>query len=149
MTRRTLDFLATAAVVMVIGVMSSGSALGHNSKIVAGGQYRVSVGFIQEPIHTNEKNGLDLAIRVAGEKDPLPDLEAGLRAEIIAPGGQSRRELPIRPRYGHPGRYTFDVVLTQPGQYSIRVWGQIKGASFDETFQISEVRPLGELRFPQ
>ncbi len=149
MTRRTLDFLATAAVVMVIGVMSSGSALGHNSKMVAADQYRVSVGFIQEPIHTDEKNGLDLAIRLKGEKDPLPDLEAGLRAEIIAPDGKSRRELPIRPRYGHPGRYTFDVVLTEPGRYSIRVWGQIRGAAFDETFEISEVRSLGELRFPK
>ncbi len=149
MTRRTFEFLATAAVVMVIGVVSSGSALGHNSKMVADGQFRVSVGFIQEPIHTNEKNGLDLAIRAAGEKDPLPDLEAELKAEIIAPDGKTRRELPIRPRYGHPGRYTFDVVLTEPGQYSIRVWGRIKGAAFDETFQASEVRPLGDLHFPR
>jgi len=149
MTRRTFELLVTAAVLLVGGILSVGSAVAHNSKTVAGDRYRVSVGFIQEPIHTNEKNGLDLAIRVAGEKDPLPGLESGLRAEIIAPDGKSRRELPIRPRYGHPGRYTFDVVLTEPGRYSIRVWGQIKGAAFDETFEISEVKPLDELRFPK
>ncbi len=149
MTRKTFDSHAAAAILLVGGILSAGSALAHNSKVVAGDLYRVSVGFIQEPIHTNEKNGLDLAIRLAGEKDPIPGLESGLKAEIIAPDGKSRRELPIRPRYGHPGRYTFDVVLTEPGQYSIRVWGQIRGAAFDETFQISEVKPLDELRFPK
>lgn len=149
MMRTTIYSLAVTAAFLFGGVVGSNSALAHNSKVVAGDQYRVSVGFIQEPIHTNEKNGLDLAVRLAGEKEPLPDLEAGLKAEIIAPDGKSRRELPIRPRYGHPGRYTFDVVLTEPGRYSIRVWGQIKGAAFDETFEISEVRPLDELRFPK
>ena len=140
---------AGIALLLIVGSTGAGSALAHNSKLVAGDQYRVSVGLINEPILTNERNGLDLAIRIAGEKDTIPDLESGLRAEIIAPGGKSRRELPIRPRYGHPGRYTFDVVLTQPGQYSIRVWGQIKGAEFDETFEISEVKPLEGIHFPE
>lgn len=149
MTLKIFAPFAAATLFLVCNAFSAGPAMAHNSKIVAGDQYRVSVGFIQEPIHTNEKNGLDLAIRLAGEKDPIPDLEAGLKAEIIAPDGTSRRELPIRPRYGHPGRYTFDVVLTEPGRYSIRVWGQIKGAAFDETFEISEVKPLDELRFPK
>jgi len=149
MTRKTFYRVATTAIFLAGGLIFATPALAHNSKVVAADQYRVSVGFIQEPIHTNEKNGLDLAIRLTGEKDPIPGLESGLRAEIIAPDGKSRRELPIRPRYGHPGRYTFDVVLTQPGQYSIRVWGQIRGAAFDETFQISEVKALDELRFPK
>jgi len=149
MIRRSLASTAGIAVLLLVGSIGAGSALAHNSKIVAANQYRVSVGFINEPIHTNERNGLDLAIRLTGQKDTIPDLEAGLRAEIIAPGGKARRELPIRARYGHPGRYTFDVLLTEPGQYSIRVWGEIKGAAFDETFEISEVKPLEVLHFPK
>lgn len=130
------------------GMLAAGNALAHNSKLVAGERYRMSVGFIAEPIHTDERNGLDLAIRRAGEKETVPDLEAGLKAEIIAPGGTSRREMAVRPRYGHPGRYTFDVLLTQPGTYSVRVWGTLDGTAFDETFELSEARPLAELRFP-
>ncbi len=108
----------------------------------------MSVGFIAEPIHTDERNGLDLAIRRAGEKETIPNLEAGLKAEIVSPDGKSRREMAVRPRYGHPGRYTFDIVLTQPGVHSVRVWGTIDGIPFDQTFQLSEARPLAELRFP-
>lgn len=132
----------------IVCALTAGSALAHNSKLVAGEQYRMSVGFIAEPIHTDERNGLDLAIRRAGEKETIPDLEAGLKAELISPDGKSRREMAVRPRYGHPGRYTFDVVLTQPGVYSVRVWGTIDGATFDQTFQLSEAKPLTELRFP-
>jgi hypothetical protein len=148
MIRKAFAARAGAALLLIVGSIGAGSALAHNSKLVAGDQYRVSVGFINEPILTNERNGLDLAIRLAGEKDTIADLESGLRAEVIAPGGNSRRELPIRARYGHPGRYTFDVVLTEPGQYSIRVWGQIRGAAFDETFEISEAKPLEGIHFP-
>jgi hypothetical protein len=132
----------------LLALASAGSALAHNSKLVANDRYRVSVGFINEPIHTNERNGLDLAIRRAGERETVPGLESGLRAELIAPGGQVRKEMPIRPRYGHPGRYTFDVVLTEPGVYAVRVWGTIDGAEFDETFELSEAKPLAELQFP-
>lgn len=136
------------ACLVLLAAACVGSAMAHNSKLVADGQYRVSVGLVNEPIYTDERNGLDLAIRSAGERETLPGLEAGLRAEIMTADGRERRELPVRARYGHPGRYTFDVVLSEPGRYSVRVWGTIQGASFDETFELSEVKPLSELRFP-
>lgn len=138
---------AVVAMAMLLA-LAAGHAVAHNNKLVAGERYRVSVGLIAEPIYTNERNGLDLAVRRAGEKETVPGLEAGLKAEIISPDGKSRREMAVRPRYGHPGRYTFDVMLTQPGSYSIRVWGTIEGAAFDETFELSEARPITELRFP-
>lgn len=119
-------------ILAVVLALAAGNALAHNSKLV----------------HTDERNGMDLAIRRAGEKETVPGLEAGLKAEIVSPDGTSRRDMVVRPRYGHPGRYTFDVMLTQPGAYSIRVWGTIDGNAFDETFELSEARPLTELRFP-
>lgn len=142
------SFRAGAVLAMVFS-LAAGNALAHNNKLVANGQYRMSVGLVAEPIYTNERNGLDLAIRRAGEKETVPGLEAGLNAEIISPDGTSRREMAVRPRYGHPGRYTFDVMLTQPGAYSVRVWGTIDGTAFDETFELSDARPLTELRFPE
>ena len=120
----------------------------HDSKMVATERFRVSVGLLKEPILTDERNGLDLVIRPANEREPIAGLEENLHAEIIAPGGERRQELPIRPQYGSPGRYTFDVLLTQPGIYQVRVWGEIEGASFDQTFTLSEVKPLSEIRFP-
>lgn len=124
-------------------------ALAHESKHVGDGQYRLSVGFIHEPIYTEERNGLDLIIRPAGQSEPVPGLEEGLFAEIIAPNGDTRKAFTMRPQYGHLGRYTFDVVLTEPGQYQVRVWGIIHDVSFDETFSLSEVKPISVLHFPQ
>lgn len=145
MTTRLTTRLALGALL----ALSLSPALAHNSKLVAGDRFRMSVGFIEEPIHTNDRNGLDLAIRRAGEKETVPGLEAGLHAELIAPDGKTRQVMPVRPRYQNPGRYTFDVVLTRPGTYSVRVWGTLEGTAFDETFQLSEVKPLSDLNFPK
>lgn len=144
----TARLVTTALLGTLIALAGIGAASAHNNKLVAGERYRMSVGLINEPIHTGERNGLDLAIRRAGEKETVPGLEAGLKAEIISPDGKSRREMAVRPRYQHPGRYTFDVVLTRPGAYSVRVWGTLEGVPFDETFELSEARPLSELHFP-
>lgn len=143
------SFRTGLALGVLLAIAAAGHALAHDSKLVAGERYRMSVGFIEEPIHTGERNGLDLAIRRAGEKETVPDLESGLKAEIIAPDGKTRQQMPIRPRYGHPGRYTFDVVLAQPGVYAVRVWGTLDGEAFDQTFQLSEAKPLAELNFPK
>jgi hypothetical protein len=139
---------------MAVGIMAvcaavaAPSAQAHESKMVADGAFRLSVGFIVEPIHAGERNGLDLIIRRAGEREPVPGLEDGLRAELIAPDGESRREFPVRPQYGSPGRYTFDVMLTEAGEYRVRIWGTLADRPFDETFSIGDVRPLSDLAFP-
>lgn len=140
--------LAVVILSVCAAVALPAAAHGHESKLVADDAFRVSVGFLVEPIHTGERNGLDLVIRRAGERDPIPELENGLRAEMIAPDGQTRREFPVRPQYGSPGRYTFDVMLVQPGEYRVRVWGTILGLPFDEVFSLSEATPLADLAFP-
>src|SRR5690606_30935796 len=66
-----------------------------------------------------------------------------------APDGQARRELPIRARHGQPGSYTADILLSQPGVYTLRIWGYIFDVAFEEEFQTHEVTPLAEVRLPQ
>ncbi|MFU8832700.1 MAG: hypothetical protein ACNA7J_11185 [Wenzhouxiangella sp.] len=128
--------------------ISATTTLAHQVEEVGDGQYRVIVGFVNEPIFTDERNGLDLIIRPVGEGEAIPGLEEGLNAELIAPDGETRQAFDIRPRYPHPGRYTFDVVLTEPGDYQVRVWGNIHDVSFDVTFPIDEVKPISMLHFP-
>lgn len=140
--------LSISLLVAMISLSSAPLALAHESQMVANERFRVSVGLLKEPILTQERNGLDLIVRPAGQPDPIPGLEDNLNAEIIAPDGDRRLELPIRPQYGSPGRYTFDVMLTEPGIYKVRVWGEIEGSAFDETFTLSEARPLSDIRFP-
>lgn len=121
--------------------------LAHQTKEV-GGEFLVSVGLQREPIYTDERNGLDLIIRRAADREPVEHLESTLFAEIIAPDGVTKRELSIRAQHGQPGRYTADVLLTVPGFYKLRIWGYIHHVEFDETFDLHEVFALETLRFP-
>jgi hypothetical protein len=129
--------------------IAASSTLAHQVEEVGDGRFLVVVGFVNEPIFTEERNGLDLIIRPAGEREAIPGLEGGLNAELIAPDGETTRAFDIRPQYPHPGRYTFDVVLTEPGNYKVRVWGEIHDVSFDKTFDIDEVKPISTLHFPR
>lgn len=123
-------------------------ASAHVTRSIGDDQYLVIVGLVKEPPYTDERNGLDLAIRRAADREPVEFLEETLFAEIIAPDGVTKRQLPIRAVYGQPGKYTADVVLTEPGVYQFRIWGYVHSVKFDETFDTSEVLALGSLRFP-
>jgi hypothetical protein len=136
---------------MLVVVLLLGAALrpawAHETKIV-GGKFRVIVGFVREPIYTNERNGLDLIVRRHADASPVENLERSLSAVLISPDGRTARGLKLRPQFGRPGYYTDDVILTIPGVYKIRIFGAIEDVTFDETFATHEVRRLEELRFP-
>ena len=111
------------------------------------GPYRISVGMRIEPAYTDERNGVDLVVRRAGDGAPVEGLEKSLQVELTAPGGQ-RRAYALRAIPEQPGRYTTDWVLTRPGVYRIRVFGYVGSLRVDETFTSPEVLALVQLRFP-
>jgi hypothetical protein len=125
-------------------------ALAHQTRTVGEGseQYNVIVGFVHEPAFTEERNGLDLIIRRTSNDEPIEGLAESLNAEITSPDGTQTRTFTLRAQYGKPGYYMDDIVLTQAGEYTLRIWGFIGGTEFDETFQTHEVRELAALRFP-
>lgn len=124
-------------------------AAAHQTKTVGpeGEQYRVIVGMVKEPAFTEERNGLDLIIRTADD-EAVEGLEGSLNAEITSPDGSVTHTFTLRAQYGKPGYYTDDIVLTQPGEYTLRIWGFIGNVEFDEVFHTHEVREMSSLRFP-
>ncbi len=122
--------------------------LAHETQTVGSGEetYTIIVGFATEPPFTDERNGLDLFVRTADDA-PVENLENSLEAELTAPNGETRI-LTLRARYGAPGDYTDDFVLTMPGVYTVRVYGFIGELEVDAAFETHEVRPLSDLRFP-
>lgn len=120
----------------------------HETRIIGEEEYLVIVGLVVEPPYTDERNGLDLIIRTADDGEPVTHLEETLFAEIVAPDGESTRELPVRAVYGKPGYYTADVILTQPGQYQFRIWGYVRSVKFNELFDTSDVAEISGIRFP-
>ncbi len=132
---------------LVLCLVALQAAWAHETKVV-GGKFKVIVGFVREPVFTNERNGLDLIIRRNDNNAPVENLERSLSAVVISPDGRTARPLKLRPQHGKPGYYTDDVILTQPGIYKIRIFGAIEDVTFDEIYESHEVRRLEELRFP-
>lgn len=137
---RTLSVLAAA-------LLLASPALAHETKLVAGGKYKVIVGSRSEPATTMQVNGLDLMIRTADDK-PVPDLEKSLQAEIVSPDGKFTKTLKLRAQFGKPGAYTDDYVFSVPGAYTIRISGYIGDQQFSETFKTHDVVNLADLMFP-
>lgn len=139
-----------AVLLLVAGLMllAVSSASAHVTKPIGDDEFLVIVGLVKEPPYTDERNGLDLMVRSASDREPVANLEQTLFAEIIAPDGVTKRQLTVRAVYGQPGHYTADVLLTEPGMYQFRIWGYVHAVAFDEVFDTSEVLPLSSIRFP-
>ena len=126
------------------------SALAHETQTVtaADTSYDVIVGYSTEPPYTEERNGLSLTVRGSESDEPVEGLENSLTAVLVGPDGESTLDLELRARHGQPGAYTDDFALTEPGVYTLRLTGFIGAAEVDLTFELHEVMPFDELRFP-
>lgn len=136
-------FAAIAVVVLALVF-----AWAHETRTVGEGdeQYQVTVGMLNEPVFTELRTGLDLAVRTMND-EPVENLENSLTVEITAPDGTTKRTLTLRGQFNRPGYYTDDYILTQPGTYQVRVYGFIGGLEINETFD-REVGDVADLRFP-
>ena len=140
--RRTA--VVAAALTMMVG---PGAVLAHETRDV--GQYSVVVGFVDEPVFTGQKSGLEFSVS-RGEA-PVEGLEETLAATVRF--GEQTRDLEISPRFGEPGWYQSIFFPTAAGPYTFRVFGEIEGEPFDESFTsgpdtFSEVQDVTSGQFP-
>ena len=76
---------------------------------------------------------------------------ATLKAEISF--GASKQELKIRPQFGKDGAYTADVLPTREGDYTRRIFGDIKGTPVDVSMtsgpgKFNSVQAKNNVAFP-
>ena len=145
MNRRIGRSAALGAVLtLLVGI---GVASAHEQRDV--GEYTFTVGFLEEPVFTGQKSGLDL--RVARGDEPVEGLEETLQAEVSFSG--QGRELEISPVFGEPGAYRSVFFPTAAGPYSFHITGDIEGTAIDETFSsgpdtFGEVEDVAGGQFP-
>lgn len=94
------------------------------------GEYQFVVGFIDEPVFTDQKSGLEFEVTRADQ--PVEGLEETLEAEVIF--GSDTRALPLEPRFGAPGWYQSVFFPTAAGPYTFHIFGGIEGFAIDESF---------------
>lgn len=138
----------TKTLLATLALLFAPLALAHETQTVGDGDDRleVTVGFATEPAYTDERNGPIVSVR-DGDGEPVANLEDALAAELVAPGGASLG-LDLRAVHGQPGSYTADMVLTDAGVYTLRLSGFVGATELDLAFELHEVAPLDELRFP-
>ncbi len=132
--------------VLALSFLSVTFAHDHHTVGQGDQQYEIVLGYVNEPPYT--ENGLDLTVHNMAE-EPVENLETSLSAAIIAPDGETRRELPLRAVYGEPGAYTSDFILSEPGAYTFVIKGFISELEVNLTAPYdNEVEPVTNLRFP-
>ena len=107
------------------------------------------VGFIDEPVYTGQKSGLELM--VSQGDTPVEGLEETLQATVTF--GDETRDLELEPRFGEPGWYESVFFPTAAGPYTFRIFGDIEGTTVDESFTsspdgFSEVQEVTGGQFP-
>jgi hypothetical protein len=137
-----------AAVLGAVLTMFVGAgALAHEERTV--GDYGFVVGFIDEPVFTGQKSGLEFLV-TQGDT-PVEALEGSLQATVTF--GQESRDLRLEPRFGEPGWYESVFFPTAAGPYTFRITGDIDGTAVDESFTsspdgFSEVQDVTGGQFP-
>lgn len=145
-----------SALLFVVAVAASfpgARASAHEGRLVGGGRYEMTVGFLDEPAFVGEQNGLQLyvaklaslatpeagAATPAAEDEvfdrPVEGLDSTLRAEVVY--GDQRLALALDAVYGSPGEYTAHFFPTAEGDYGFRVFGTVEGVAVDEVFSPS------------
>ena len=127
--------------------VSVGVVLAHEERTI--GDYGFVVGFIDEPVYTGQKSGLELM--VSQGDTPVEDLEGTLQATVAF--GDETRDLELEPRFGEPGWYESVFFPTAAGPYTFRIFGDIDGTTIDESFTsspdgFSEVQEVTGGQFP-
>lgn len=133
--------------IVLTTVVGIGTAMAHESRDI--GDINMVVGFLDEPVYSGQKSGLDLRVSHAGE--PVEGLEETLEAEVTFDG--QTRHLPISPVFGEAGAYRSVFFPTAAGPYTFHIFGEIDGEAIDESFTsgpatFSEVRDVTAGQFP-
>ena len=140
--------IGRAAVLSVALVaLSTGSVIAHEERAV--GELTFVVGFMDEPVFTGQKSGLELMVSRGDQ--PVEGLEETLQAQVIF--GSETRDLEVSPRFGEPGAYQSVFFPTAAGPYTFRIFGEVEGEPIDEEFtsgpeSFGEVEDLAGGQFP-
>lgn len=141
--------LGRAAILGVALAMIAGIDTTFAHEVREVGELTFVVGFLDEPVYSGQKSGLDL--RVTRGEEPIDGLEETLQAEVSF--DDRVRELPLSPVFDEAGAYQSVFVPTAAGQYTFHIFGTADGQEIDESFTsgpetFSEVQDVAGGQFP-
>ncbi len=140
-----LMFGTIAAAAILLLSLNSQIALAHQKALytINGKDYLFVIGSLNEPASVDDKTGVDFrgiwpnatdpTNSQANGTQPITGLEDSLKVEISA--GDKNMTSDLEPAFGELGSYESKTFYpTVATTYSFRVFGDINGTSFDQTF---------------
>ncbi len=119
----------------------------HEHRIV--GEYELTVGWREEPAIVGILNGLDLGIEdhlSNGTTIWVVAVETNLTATLST--GPASTMKALAPQDGRPGWYTFDVIPTVAGAYSVHLLGTLNTTAINVTVDLDPVARASDYQFP-
>src|SRR3989442_11414243 len=131
----------------VSGLLAAPPVAAHTH--VMQGEYELTVGWRAEPAIVGSLNGLDLGIQ-----DHLPNgtvvwvvgVETNLTATLST--GPATKMYALSPQDKRPGWYTFDVIPTVAGAYSVKLVGMLNTTAVNVTVPLDTVAQASDYQFP-
>ncbi|MCI4371145.1 MAG: hypothetical protein L3J78_00670 [Thermoplasmata archaeon] len=139
--------IVIAAALLGTFVLVAKPASAHTHVII--GPYELIVGWRNEPATAGYLNGLDLGIEQHHANNTTSwviGVEGNLTA-VLATGPYTVMKA-IDPQADRPGWYTFDVLLTRAGRYSVHLNGTLGSTTVNQTVNLDDVGPASDLAFP-
>lgn len=145
-------------------VVAAPAATAHSAIFSADEKVRGSIGLLNEPVSTYAVTGLDACFSQNtaatprppvnipdADNDNVPDAETEFQATLTSPSGdvfEAALEIP----FGRDNCVTFEhpLVLTEPGQYLVDIFGRLNGTIIDSKAVLAggEVIAREEITFP-
>lgn len=138
-----------------------GSAYGHTIDSV--GDYRLEIGWMNEPVVSGETNGIELyvsplmpcpeisePIKCAESQsfqNGVPDLDKTLKMQLVLK--TEKITLPLKEDHNIPGKYYVFVNPTVSGFYQANVLGDIQGTTISLSMHPPKVDERGYIEFPE
>ena len=147
MSRTAVVCLAALAALVVAPGLASVPVAAHEHILV--GTYELIVGWRTEPAIVDLMNGLDLGIQhhlANGSTEWVVGVEGNLTATLRA--GSLSVVKALEPQFGRPGWYSFDVIPTAEGNYSVQLVGSLGGTAVNVTVYLDLVGPRSDVEFP-
>lgn len=113
---------------------------------IQAGPYELTVGWREEPPLVGEFNGLFLGVEYSTNGTPVEGAHQFLAAVLVT--GSASLMATLRPEFGQPGVYTFDVIPTREGSYYVRITGSLSGTSVDVNVRLEDVTARSAVEFP-
>lgn len=142
---------------LIISVLSilplTNFAFGHTIDSV--GDYRLEIGWMNEPVVSGETNGIELFVSTLDPnlkpeeqefKNGISGLEKKLKIQLVY--NDQKVTLPLSADHNIPGKYYAFVDPTRAGYYQANVLGEIDGTSVSISMHPPRVENKTYLAFP-